>query len=151
MSIFRLVGNDTIKINQRIIVDLPHAEVAKVTFSSDLVTVKTGKNQNSIFSKNESGNQATLELKLLRGSADDKFMNGLRAQYEADPVNFTLINAELTKAIGKGDGSSNADSYVLTGGVISKNPEVVSNVEGDVEQAVVVWNLQFAYSTRVIA
>jgi hypothetical protein len=44
-----------------------------------------------------------------------------------------------------------SDQFALTGGVITKNVDVVSNVEGDVEQAITVWTLQFAYAARTIA
>jgi hypothetical protein len=41
-----------------------------------------------------------------------------------------------------------SDTYVLTAGAITKRPEVASNVEGDIEQAVSVYTIQFAYATR---
>jgi hypothetical protein len=150
MGVARLVGSDTIKINTRLITDLAHGEVAKLTYESDLVTIKTGKNGNCIYAKNETGNQATLELHVLRGSADDKFLNGELSSYNADPSRYVLMSAELTKVLGDGTGKVNQDTYILTGGVITKAVEASSNVEGDVEQAVSLYTMKFALAPRAI-
>lgn len=151
MSVARLTGNDTIKINGRLITDIGTGEVAKLTYGTDLVTVKTGKNGNVIYAKNESGNQATFELHVLRGSADDKFLNEQISLYNSDPTGYILMSAELVKVIGDGKGAVTRDTYVLTGGVISKPVEAVSNVEGDIEQAMTVYSMQFAIAPRAIA
>lgn len=151
MATFTLTGSDTIKINDRIIADIGHGEVAKVSFSNDIATVKTGKSGNTIFSQNASGFQATMELKVIRGSADDKFMQTIVRQYKTDPVGFVLVGAELVKKLGDGTSKLISDTYVLVGGVPSKQVEVVSNVEGDVEQVLSVYTLQFANSDRAIA
>jgi len=151
MGTFSLVGSDTIKINLRLLADLPHGEVAKVTYTTDLVTVKTGKNGNTIFAQNASGFQATMELKLIRGSADDKFMNTELTSYRGNATGYVLIGAEIVKRIGDGLGVIGSDTYLLKGGVVSKQVEVTSNVEGDVEQALSVYSIQFAACDRVIS
>jgi hypothetical protein len=162
---FRLVGNDTIILTLpiangvRTMTDFfGHGEIGKITFGTDVVTVKTGKNGNAVFASNESGNQATMELRLLRGSPDDIALNTTLAMYKSDPAAFVLISGLISKRLGTGvgpSGSSSAvvisDQFALTGGVITKNVDVVSNVEGDVEQAITVWTLQFAYAARTIA
>ena len=150
MGVARLVGSDTIRINTRLITDLAHGEVAKLTYESDLVTIKTGKNGNCIYAKNETGNQATLELHVLRGSADDKYLNGEISSYNADPSRYTLMSAALTKVLGDGTGKVNEDTYILTGGVITKAVEASCNVEGDVEQAVSLYTMKFAIAPRAI-
>lgn len=150
MAVLRLVGSDTININSVLITDLPHGEVAKLTYNSDIATVKTGKNGNAIFAKNEVGNQATLELKVLRGSGDDKRLNTQVSLYNADPTTYILMSGEVIKNIGDGAGAVDKDMYLLTAGVITKRPEAASNVEGDVEQAICVYTIQFAYATRSI-
>jgi hypothetical protein len=151
MTTVRLVGSDTIKINQRLLSDFPHGEIAKLSYSTDLVTVKTGKNGNVIYAKNETGNQATLELHVLRGSGDDKFLNTQMSSYNTDPTHYVLMAAELVKVLGDGAGNVISDNYILTGGVCTKNVEAISNVEGDVEQAVALYTMQFAFAPRTIA
>lgn len=150
MAVLRLVGSDTININGVLVTDLPHGEVAKLTYNSDIATVKTGKNGNAIFAKNEVGNQATLELKVLRGSGDDKRLNTQLSLYNTSPTTYTVMSGEVIKNIGDGAGGVSKDTYLLTAGVITKRPEVISNVEGDVEQAISVYTIQFAYAVRSI-
>ena len=151
MSVLRLVGKDTIKINDRILADVGSGEIAKLSYGSDVVTVKTGKNGNTIFATNETGNQATLELKVIRGSADDKYLNGLLVSQKSDLPKFTLMNAELVKNLGDGLGNVTTDTYILTGGTFTKNVEATSNVEGDTEQAIAAYTMQFAYAPRAIS
>lgn len=159
MAVFRLTGQDTIKINARLMSDFPSGDICKVTFATDIVTVKTGKNGNAIFASNESGNQATVELRVLRGSDDDKFLNSLLSSYRNAPTRFVLMSGEMIKSLGTGKSASEggaeaevvADTYVLTGGVFTKLVEGVSNVEGEVEQAVSLYTMMFAIAPRAIA
>ena len=159
MAVFRLTGQDTIKISGRLMSDFPSGDVCKVTFATDIVTVKTGKNGNAIFASNETGNQATVELRVLRGSDDDKFLNSLLSAYRNAPTRFVLMSGELIKNIGTGvaagEGGTEAqvvaDTYILSGGVFTKLVEGVSNVEGDIEQAVSLYTMMYAYAPRAIA
>jgi hypothetical protein len=147
---FSVLGDDTIKIGNRILADFGHGEIAKVSYSTDLATVKTGKNGNTIFAQNASGFQATMELKVLRGSSDDKFLQSLLTLYRSTPTTFVLQNAEIVKKIGDGTGVTISDTYILTGGIPTKQIEMIVNVEGDVEQALSVYTFIFATSDRAL-
>jgi hypothetical protein len=150
MSTFSLYGADTISINDKLLKDFGHGEVAKVSFPNELATLKTGKNGNTIIVQNASGFQATLELKVLRGSADDKYLNSQLTLYRSNPTSYVVDNVELVKKIGDGSGNVTADTYILTGGVPSKQVEAVVNVEGDTEQVLSVYTFVFATSDRAI-
>ena len=150
MSILSLVGNDSVVINDRILSDFNAGEIAKLTFEGPIVTVKTGKNSNTIFAANVSGNRASLEIHLMRGSADDKYLNKLLTAQKSDLTTFVAMNGSLSKAFGDGKGNISLDVYTLTGGVFSDNLETSSNVEGDVEQAKVTYKLQFSIAPRTL-
>ena len=150
MSTLVLVGTDTIKINARLLKDFPHGTVAKVSYATDIAVVKGGKNGNTVFASNQSGNVATFELSVLRGSDDDKYLNTQLKSYVADPTAFVLLTGELVKRLGDGSGNITADSYILTGGVFTKQVEGASNVEGDTEQAISKYTMQFAVAPRAI-
>lgn len=158
-----LTGRDTIKINSIILEDFPHGEVGKLTFGTDISTTKTGKNGNAVIAINESGNQGTLELRVLRGGTDDQLLDTIVALYLNDPSAFVLMTGEIVKNLGTGAGTPIAgtsvapltgtvrtDTYALSGGVPSKKVEVVSNVEGEVEQAIAKYTFQFVKAVRTI-
>lgn len=143
-----LTGNDTTIINLRILADLATGDCVNLEFPNDLVDAKTGKNGNTIYAFNATGLVVNATIRLIRGSADDKFMNALNAQFLNDPPSFVLIAGEFVKRVGDGQGNINSDIYQLNGGVISKMPQGKENVEGDTEQAVTIWLIKFANSAR---
>jgi hypothetical protein len=150
MATVALSGADTITINNRILADLADGDIAVLTFPNEIAQVKTGKNGNSIYGLNESGKQSELVLRLIRGSADDKFMNGLLVNQQANFAGFVLMIGELVKKIGKGDGTLSSDIYILSGGVFTKQVEAKVNVEGDTDQSVSVYTIKFSNAPRAI-
>lgn len=150
MSTIALSGNDTVIINNRIFADFADGNVAELTFPNDIATVKTGKDGNSIYGLNESGKQADFKLRLIRGSADDKFLNGLLANQQLNFAGFPLMTGQFIKKIGDGSGNIQSDTYITSGGVFTKQVEAKSNVEGESEQSVSIYTLKFSNAPRVI-
>ena len=144
-----LTGNDTISIGSRtggsiIITAFPDGDNAELTFPNDLTTVKTGKNGNSIYALNSSGIQSQLVLRVLRGTADHKFLLSIQAAYLANPPGFLLLTSKVVKRIGDGRGNIASDTYNLSGGVPTKIPGTTSNVGGDENQAIAVLSAAFS-------
>lgn len=150
MSTIALSGSDSIIINNRIFADLADGNVAELTFPNDIATVKTGKDGNSIYGLNETGKQSELKLRLIRGSSDDKFLNGLLANQQLNFAGFPLMVGQFIKKIGDGTGNIKSDTYIMSGGVFTKQVEAKSNVEGESEQSVSIYTLKFSNSPRVI-
>jgi hypothetical protein len=148
MGTFSLVGNDAIHIGGYQMTDFGSGEVGKVTYPSELATVKTGKNGNTIFVQNASGFQASLEIKVIRGGKDDKQLNTFLKDYRENPVAYVLKDAEITKLIGNGAGIVKSDTYNLVGGIPTKQVEVAVNTEGDTEQMISVYTFVFSTSER---
>ena len=145
-----LTGRDVIKINTRILNDLADGDVGNLSFPNDLVALKTGKNGNSIYAFNYSGRQCEVTLRILRGSSDDLFMNNLLALMKNDPAGFSLLTGEFSKVIGDGSGNTKFDTYIMSGGVFKKQPDVKENVDGDTEQAIAIYSLLFSNAPRAI-
>ena len=137
-------------INNRILADFADGDCADLTFPNDIASVKTGKNGNSIYGLNESGKQAELKLRLIRGSADDKFMNNLLAQQQANFAGTNLMIGQFVKKMGDGQGNITSDTYITSGGVFAKQPEAKSNVEGNTDQSVVMYTVRFSNAPRVL-
>ena len=153
-----LTGDDTIILNGNQFSDFGHDEVGKLTYPTDIMTMRVGKTGNAIIAANASGEQATLELKLLRGGGDDALLNQWLVAFKANPSAATLLIGSVTKNVGVSNAKTTTptpatvthDIYTLAGGMFAKNPEVTVHVSGDVEQAIVVYTFHFASATRTI-
>jgi hypothetical protein len=143
-----LTGNDSIIIDGLPLVDLANGDVGTLTFPNDITSATTGKNGNSIIALNETGKIAELSIRVLRGSSDDKTLNSKFKTMEADLPSFTLLTGSIVKRIGDGISNVVEDTYALSGGTFSKRVETTSNVEGDIEQGVSVYNIRFTNSSR---
>ncbi len=150
MSTVAMSGNDTIIINNRVLADFADANLAELTFPTDISSVKTGKNGNSIYGFNATGKQADVKLRIVRGSPDDRFLNGLQANQQNNFAGMVLLNGQFIKKIGDGQGNVTSDTYILSGGVFSKQVEAKSNAEGDSEQSVAIYSLRFSNAPRAI-
>lgn len=145
-----LTGQDTISINGRIFNNLGSADVARLTYPNNIAEVKTGKNGNSIYALNTTGFQSELLLKVIRGSADDQFLNNLYAEQKSSFSTFVLMYGEFVKVVGDGAGNTSNDTYVVGGGLFMKGPEALSNVEGNTDQGETEWHFKFANTDRAI-
>jgi hypothetical protein len=150
MPTIAMTGADTISINNRVFADLADADCLVMEFPNDIANVKTGKNGNSIYGLNETGKVAQVKIKVIRGSADDKFMNGLLAAQQNNFAGFPLMIGQFIKKLGDGKGNITSDTYVLSGGVFSKQVEAKSNVEGDTDQSTSTYTLKFSNAPRAI-
>ena len=150
MTTLNITSDDTLPLWNRVFNEFADDDVSSVTFPNDIITVKTGKNQNTIYSKNEPGNNANVVLRLIRGSSDDQFMQGKLAAMEQDFVSQELASGEFVKRLGDGQGNVARDVYTMLGGVIVRRPDGKENTSGDTSQGVVVYNMTFAKAVRSI-
>lgn len=150
MSSMALSGNDSLTLNDYVFSDFSDENVVEVTFPSDIATVKTGKNGNSIFGLNETGKQCELKIRLIRGTADDSFMQNLLTQQQANFAGTILLQGQFVKKVGDGKGNITSDTYILGGGVYTKQVEGKSNVAGDTDQSIVMYMMKFATVYRVL-
>lgn len=153
MSSFTIVGQDTFTLNGRNIVGLANGSVINLTHPSQLMTMTIGKNSAAMFAKNEEGVSAQLELRIIRGCDDDKFLNNLMKSQESNAIAFKLMEATLVKQLGAGvaGGQIQRDVYSLQGGTFVQKVDVMYDTSGDTDQAVAVYSLQFAVAERTLA
>jgi len=151
MPIQALTGQDVIKLDDRIFIDLIDGDTTLLEYPNDIGAVKTGKNGNSIFAFNATGLNVNVTIRLVMGSADDKYMQSRLAEWLHDPSAFTLFTGQFIKRTGDGSGNITNNLYSLTGGIFTKIPAAKTNVEGDTEQSVVIYNLSFSNGIRQIS
>ena len=145
-----LSGSDTINIGGVVLQNLADGDVGDLTFPNEIVKVKTGKNGNAIFAVDASGIQVDVKVRVLRGSEDDVYLNSIVSDFLADPASFTTLDGTFVKRIGDGTGIVTSDTYVLGGGVPTRQPAMKENVEGDTEQSVTLYELKFTNARRAI-
>lgn len=150
MATVALTGSDTLSINSRILTDLAEGTVAELTFQNDIAALKTGKDGNTVYALNESGKQCDMVLRVIRGSADDKFLNNLLSLQQSNFAGWVLMFGEFVKKVGDGKGNITKDTYIQNGGIFFKQVGAKSNVEGDTEQSVSIYNIRFSNSPRVL-
>lgn len=150
MSTVAMSGNDSLIINNNIFSDFADQDYQALDFPAEIASAKTGKNGNTIYSMNQMGNQAQLIIRLIRASGDDKFMNNLLSQQQANFQGFPLMQGQFIKNIGDGTGFVAKDTYVLSGGIFIKIPMAKSNSEGQEDQSVAIYTLKFSQAPRVI-
>lgn len=151
MSTVSLTGQDTVIINDRIFNDLADGDAGMLDYPNELAVLKTGKNGNSIYAFNEMGKQCDLTIRVVRGSEDDKFLNNLHTQMQANFSGFVLMIGEFIKKVGDGLGNVSNDTYILSGGIFTKGIASKTNAEGDTEQSVSVYSIKFANAPRVVS
>ena len=149
MSIFSLTGDDSIIINDIPLNDFADGDIGTLSLPNNIFDMQTGKNGNTIFALDESGNNATLTVRVLMSSNDDKRLNGMipKSKGFAQSV---LATGSVVKQVGDGQGNVSYNTYLLAGGMVQKKPDIKSNVNGDAQQAVVEYIIVFAEANRAI-
>lgn len=150
MSTYALTGNDTVILNERVIKDMADGSIVEISYQNDRVGITTGKNDNTIFAEDRTGSNATLTLRVIRGSADDRWLNGLSIQQNRDLPSFSLLRGAFTKRIGNGYGSISYDNYILIGGAFQRYADTQENLQGETEQGSSVYTIIFAKAERAI-
>lgn len=149
MAQFALTGDDSIIVNDIPLNDFADGDIGSLSLPNNMFEMQTGKNGNTIFALDESGNNATLTVRVLMSSNDDKRLNGMipKSKGFAQSV---LATGSVVKQVGDGQGNVSYNTYLLAGGMVQKKPDVKSNVNGDASQAVVEYVIQFAEANRAI-
>lgn len=150
MSSVSLTGADVVTINGRVFSNYANNDVGKLTFDGDLVKVQPSKSGNVIYSLDVAGLMSKLELRLLLGSSDDRYINALLASQIRDFASTVLAVGSFVKRVGDGQGNITNVIYNTLGGVVSKFPESTINSAGNTDQSVVIWMFHFGSNTRAL-
>lgn len=150
MGVVAMSGNDTININGYIFTGQADQNVVELTFPNEIAQVKTGKNGNTIYGFNTTGQQCEVKVRVVRGGPDDLFLNNLLQLQQNNFAGTVLMVGQFIKKIGDGQGNISSDTYIMSGGVFTKQVEGKSNVEGDTEQSVAMYMIKFANAPRAI-
>jgi len=149
-----LTGDDNIILNNgadRVMKDLADGDIATLNFPDKLVEAKVGKNGNTIFAFKASGKKVEAEIRVLAGSADDKWLNKELTLYQQSQPSYILLSGEFIKRVGDGKGNVTNIIYKLENGLVSGYPNAKENNDGDTEQAVAIYSLIFVNTDRIMS
>lgn len=149
MATYALTGDDQIIINEVPLNDFPDGDIGTLSIANTVAEMTTGKDANTIFALNEAGRNATLTIRVLMSSADDKRLNGLIPQSN-NFASYSLVEGSIIKQVGNGAGKISYNTYMLSGGMVNKLPDIKINVNGDTQQAVIEYQIIFALAARAI-
>jgi hypothetical protein len=149
-----LTGDDNVIINNganRVMKDFGDGAIVEINFPDKLVEAKVGKNGNVIFAFKASGKKVEVKMRVLAGSADDKFLNQELKKYLNDKPSYVLLQSNFVKRVGDGKGKTTSITYELGNGLIDGYPKASESVEGDSEQAIAEYSLIFSNTDRKIS
>ena len=167
---------DSVAINGKILSDFSDGDIAILDFPNELVEIKKGKDGKSIFAFKKSGTLVKLDLRVLKGSDDDLYLNTLLAAQNLNPHNFILMSGRLSKLVVISNSYSlqsslalsydkiglrasvvndyqprvATETYLLNDGVFTKNPSLRANTEGDVQTLITNYSLSFASCIKTL-
>lgn len=150
MAVYALTGNDTLTINGRVIKEFADQSTVTIEYGNARAGHTTGKNGNTVYSTDKQGENAMLTLRIVAGSKDDEWLNGLSVEQERDLPSFALMTGTFAKRIGDGTGRVKFLNYALLGGVFEQNPNISENLQGDTEQGIQVYQLWFSQAKKGI-
>lgn len=150
MATFAVTGNDTLIIDEGVINDLANGDAGVLTHPDDIGNIEIGKNGNAIFSKNEAGKRAELVLRVILGSPTDRRLQAKHVLQDQNFAGTIPMTGEFIKKVGDGVGGVKNITYLLSGGIFTKNIDVKTNTTGDVEQSIAIYTIGFASAKRAI-
>lgn len=150
MPTYNVVSDGTLTLGGRVFQDFADDDISAVSYETDTTTLKTGKNGNTIYSRNEQGRNGQLVIRLIKGSSDDQFMQGKMAADDQDFASSELLFGEFALRIGDGAQNIVTDVISLTAGKIMRRVDSKENVSGDTAQGVSIYTLKFADAKRSI-
>ena len=149
-NVSSMTGNDTLIIGGQLMTDEAIGVVAEISFPENLVKVTRGKNGNTVYALNNQGFQSEVKLRILLGGKNDSYLNSQMVSMKNNFAGFILLSGIFIKNVGDGFGNIKPLTYIMSGGVLIKNPMAQSVAEGTPEQSLVEWNLIFANNDRQI-
>lgn len=139
---------DTLTLYSRVFKDFADGDSLLFTYPSELLEMKTGKDGNTTYVENRTGDNLDLTLRLIIGSNDDLFLAAKLKSQKADLPGFVLAEGRISKRIGDDLGNAIFLIYDLKGGAFIKDVPGIFSSEGNTDSSISTYELRFALATR---
>lgn len=143
---YTLSAGDSLVLDNKVVLDFADGDFMTIEPANDTATSSKGKNGNGVTVMNEQGSIMNVTLRLLAGHETDKYLNNKLVQFKNDTLSYSYMTATATKYFGDGNGNISKKIITLTGGVVLRPAGSTSSANGNVEQAIAVYSLQFLNS-----
>jgi hypothetical protein len=147
IALMGTVNLDVITIFDRVFTDLFDGDSITVTYPNELMTMKTGKNGNTIYMQDETGKNVDILLRLVLGSPDDIFLRGKLFIQNQTFISTVLATGRFSRQLGDGLAGGNFMVTELAGGAFSKDVDIVSSSDKNIEAFVAIYNMKFALAS----
>ena len=149
-SAFVTANSDVLTIFDRVITDEFDGDSITGTFPNEMMTLKTGKNGNTVYLENTTGANIDILIRLVLGSPDDVFLRGKIFLQRQNFIATVLATGRFSRQLGDG---INGGKFIITeleGGLFTKDVEFVSSSEANVESGAAIYNMKFALGSSSI-
>lgn len=121
--------------------------------TDDTGTMKIAADGSAIFAPNIQSEQHTLNFRLVKGSADDIFINSAKKSVAISgglKSGTAFSNVSIVRPLSREDGTIIRETVICTGGVFYQNVAITINLEGDTESLVTPYNMLFRKIERIL-
>jgi hypothetical protein len=122
----------------RVFSDFANGKYLTLEFANPRSTREMGRG-GSIITKNSNASQATLTVRLIKGSPDDVFLLGTASDYDRSPETFVLMAGSASLRFGDGSGEVTTENYSLSEGSFTNQPGFSTDSASDAEDGIAVW------------
>jgi hypothetical protein len=143
-------GKDAILFNGRSLADTADNDVIAITFPNNLVNSSMTKKDELIYAVNYGGKIVQVTIRVILGSADDKYLNKRLNAFLDNPPAYVQDTLNYVKNVGDGAGNLGKIEYNMSQGVPVKMVEAKENTAGDTEQAIAIYQFNFKLDARIL-
>lgn len=145
------VGDATVIINGRSITDFGYGTVCEINCPNPIAGMDIGKSGNTVFSLQETGRQADVIVRVIKGSKDDVYLNSLYESFKSDFASKIAITGSFISKVGDGKGNVITTAWTLNGGIPTSHPTDKYDVNGDRTQVLMEYHFSFARGIRILS
>jgi hypothetical protein len=148
---FTLAGDSTLTLenlsgdNQRTIVELANQRAIAVSFPNDTGTMEPMKG-GAVFAVNVSAKAASLAVRVIKGGSDDAWLNQKLNELLNNRTSAIALVGSVIGNFGDGQGNLRKLTATLTFGFVKKRVDLITDYNGDTEQAISEYNIDFGLS-----
>jgi len=128
------------------IIQLANAAAISVAFPNQTGNLEVFKG-GATFAIDVSASKADLKVRVIKGNDDDYFFNQKVSDILTKKATAKAMIATVIGNFGDGSGMVRKMTATLTFGFVNKRADFVNNVNGDTEQAISEYTINFGYST----